>query len=492
MAAPIVRPLSLRFSLPEDLRVSSEVVLKAILDVPHLEDLDVRCLTQTRQGRYQLTMSTSLAKERMMVEGLDIEGRHIEVSSVQPNTALVTIKMPCEMADEHVTSHLSKYANVVSVRRLTYRNFPSIETGVRAFKLSNVRPTAQLPNVITVGPYHMVVRVSGQYVRRCFRCGSNSHLVRDCPSPPPAHRSATNIPDGTDVPSVDVADQAGVGHGWNTMETSAPEQPTTDTAVAVPTDISDSPVTETSHAGDTVPIVGRDVDVIPPDAELVSATSSSVDLTVGIPPSTDSDHSATAGIISDTATDRVGDSVTVVPLFECEDGTDKPNSETSLNTESSHSVLSADDRPSDSIPVGDRRVISLDHSYDVSSSRPLFVVPSVVPSASPPLPQRGRTIVRKSLKQQTPTRKSRRARSSSSESSQRERTPPRSRTPSDRSRKQTPVSEACRSGTPPMADGRPVLPYVRAGVTHLRVLRIDSPFYDQQDASESPTPASMQ
>ena len=242
MAAPIVRPLSLRFSLPEDLRVSSEVVLKAILDVPHLEDLDVRCLTQTRQGRYQLTMSTSLAKERMMVEGLDIEGRHIEVSSVQPNTALVTIKMPCEMADEHVTSHLSKYANVVSVRRLTYRNFPSIETGVRAFKLSNVRPTAQLPNVITVGPYHMVVRVSGQYVRRCFRCGSNSHLVRDCPNPPPAHRSTTDTSVGLDVPNADVADQAGVGHGWDTMETSAPEQPTTDTAVAVPTDISDIPL----------------------------------------------------------------------------------------------------------------------------------------------------------------------------------------------------------------------------------------------------------
>ena len=45
-----------------------------------------------------------------------------------------------------------------------------------------------------------------------------------------------------------------------------------------------------------------------------------------------------------------------------------------------------------------------------------------------------------------------------------------------------------------MADGRPVLPYVSAGVTHLRVLRIDSPFYDQaagQDASESQTPAFM-
>ena len=168
--------------------------------------------------------------------------------------------MPWEMADEHVTSHLSKYANVVSVRRLTYRNFPSIETGVRAFKLSNVRPTAQLPNIITVGPYHMVVRVSGQYVRRC---GLNSHLVRDCPSPPPAHRSTTDTPHGLDVPNADVADQAGVGHGWDTMETSAPEQPTTDTAVAVPTDISDIPVTDTSHAGDTVPIVGQEVDVIP-------------------------------------------------------------------------------------------------------------------------------------------------------------------------------------------------------------------------------------
>ena len=146
-----------------------------------------------------------------------------------------------------------------------------------------------------------------------------------------------------------------MGHGWDTMETSAPEQPTTDTAVAVPSDISDIRMTETSHAGDAVPIVGQEVDVIPPYAEIVSATPSTADLTGGIPHLSDSDHSPTADTISDTTTDRVGDSVTVVPLFECEDGTDKPNNETSLNTESSHSVPSTDDRPSDSILVGDRR-----------------------------------------------------------------------------------------------------------------------------------------
>ena len=85
------------------------------------------------------------------------------------------------MADEHVISHLSKYANVVSVRRLTYRNFPAIETGVRAYKLNNVRPTA-LPNIITVGPYHiMVEHVSRQYVRRCFRF---NHLVKPSTSLP--------------------------------------------------------------------------------------------------------------------------------------------------------------------------------------------------------------------------------------------------------------------------------------------------------------------
>ena len=112
----------------------------------------------------------------------------------------------------------------------------------------------------------MVVRVSGQYVRRCFRCGSNSHLVRYCPSPPPAHRSTTDTPDGLIVPNADVADQAGVGHGWDTMESSALEQPTTDTAVAVPSDISAIRMTETSHASDTVSIVGQEVDVIPPDA----------------------------------------------------------------------------------------------------------------------------------------------------------------------------------------------------------------------------------
>ena len=255
--------------------------------------------------------------------------------------------------------------------------------------------------------------------------------------PSTSHRSATNIPDGIYVPNADGADQAGIGHGWDTMETSAPEQPTTDTAIAVPSDISVIPMTETSHAGDAVPIFGQEVDVRPSDAEIVSATPSNVDLTVGIPHLSDSDHSTTADTISDTAMDRVGDSVTVVPPFECEDGSDKPNNETRLNTRSSHSIPSANDRPSHSVPLGDRRVISLDDSYDVSSSRPLFVVPSVVHSASPPLPQRGRTIVRQSLKQQTPTRKSGRAHSSSSESSQHERTPPGSRTPSCRSRKQT-------------------------------------------------------
>jgi hypothetical protein len=126
MATPIVRPLSVRILLPDDLRVSSEDILKAVLDISHMEDIDVRCLTQTRQGRYQPTLSNTTAKQRVMLEGLEVEGRHIEVTSVQPSTAVVTVKMPCEMADENVTSLLSRYGTVVSVRRLTTWSFVSV------------------------------------------------------------------------------------------------------------------------------------------------------------------------------------------------------------------------------------------------------------------------------------------------------------------------------------------------------------------------------
>ena len=113
------------------------------------------------------------------------------------------------------------------------------------------------------------------------------------------------------------------------------------------------------------------MDVSPSGAEIVSATLSNVDLTFGIPHLSDADHSTTAGTNSDKVTDRVGESVTVVPLHEYEDGADKPNDETSPNIEPSHSVPSSDDRPSDSIPAEGRYAIALDHNYDVSSSKPL-------------------------------------------------------------------------------------------------------------------------
>jgi hypothetical protein len=135
-----------------------------------------------------VTVASAEGKESLMVSGIEVKESLVSCHSIQPDTTVVTVKMPYEMADECATTVLARYGKVANVRRLTYRDYPTIETGVRSFKLVNVLPSAQFPQYITVGHYNLTVRVRGRRQRCCFRCGSPQHILKDCPEEQKGHR----------------------------------------------------------------------------------------------------------------------------------------------------------------------------------------------------------------------------------------------------------------------------------------------------------------
>ena len=70
------------------------------------------------------------------------ECRHYEFSLITGNydgspPAFVEVKMPYEMPDNAVRSLLIQYGHVTSVHRRKYAFAPTIETGVRIFKVFN-------------------------------------------------------------------------------------------------------------------------------------------------------------------------------------------------------------------------------------------------------------------------------------------------------------------------------------------------------------------
>jgi hypothetical protein len=137
---------------------------------------------------YQVTIASVEGKESLIVSGIKVKESLVSCHSIQPDSTVGTLEMPYEMADECATTVLSRYGKVANIRRLTNRDYPTIETRVRSFKLVNVLPSVQFPQYITVGHYNMTLRVRSRRQRCCFRCGSPQHILKDCAEEQTRHR----------------------------------------------------------------------------------------------------------------------------------------------------------------------------------------------------------------------------------------------------------------------------------------------------------------
>ena len=118
MASRMVRPLPLRFSIPDELSASTETVLQGLQSF--LGEGCVDCLTQTRINIWHVTVNSVEAKDRLLTQGFQVKGTYVSYLSIEPDVVFVTVRMPFEMADSTITTIVSKYGLVTSVRRLNY------------------------------------------------------------------------------------------------------------------------------------------------------------------------------------------------------------------------------------------------------------------------------------------------------------------------------------------------------------------------------------
>ena len=122
---------------------------------------------------------------------------HVDLAPVGVPPTLVSVKVPLEISDERVASILKEFGKVDShVLRRKY-HFVDIETGIRVFKLENV--TTRLPSFLLIEGCTLPVytRVAGQ-PPTCYRCGSPTHFIRDCPPQHGLRGSPSNISEHLD------------------------------------------------------------------------------------------------------------------------------------------------------------------------------------------------------------------------------------------------------------------------------------------------------
>lgn len=125
-------------------------------------------------------VSEAAAKDFLAVvagkEGWDIE-------SALSDTILVTLAPRGQgghvlMPDATLIAYLSRYGEVLEGKRLVYAQFPSVENGLRQFK---VKPKggAPIPSIVSFGRTSFFVSHRGQ-VKTCIKCSRAGHMAKEC------------------------------------------------------------------------------------------------------------------------------------------------------------------------------------------------------------------------------------------------------------------------------------------------------------------------
>ena len=205
--------LSLQFDIKEletrvDIRELTEAIYGDIVQkVDEKDVLGVQVYPKKWPRKVQILCTHIPAKECLMIQGLDIYGRHIELH--EPGQGIVKVSIedaPLDMTNDVLKQWVSQYGNVVDFRNehlLVNGRRTSWRTGTRHAYMINITgsvpPVAKFKyndtevsvNVWHYGQTHMKCRwcnevvlkdhiCSRKPIRRCFNCGSDDHVRTNC------------------------------------------------------------------------------------------------------------------------------------------------------------------------------------------------------------------------------------------------------------------------------------------------------------------------
>lgn len=146
-----------------------------------------------------ITLTTNEVKRKVLINGLVLRERQIQLVDVDRSLTTVTIKdAPIELSDQYIATCMEKYGKVVSgtLKRGTIKG-TDIETGTRYIQLIDAILT--IPNTTSFGNYTVRLfcdndRTKCIYceqsdhphfrcptrVKRCYKCNDTTHLAKDC------------------------------------------------------------------------------------------------------------------------------------------------------------------------------------------------------------------------------------------------------------------------------------------------------------------------
>jgi hypothetical protein len=114
--------------------------------------------------------------------GYDINGLNFRGVNITPTPAYEQLtnvfvdRAPLHMPNEYISSSLSAYGRVVSVRDLCVKGYKDIRTGTRMVIMSLIRP---IPVVVKIANFPCSVRYTGQ-PPYCLSCNTFGHFSRRC------------------------------------------------------------------------------------------------------------------------------------------------------------------------------------------------------------------------------------------------------------------------------------------------------------------------
>ena len=178
----------------EERRALLQNVYFALSQVLQESDFDGIQLYPSKWPRLiRLSMTNEDAKNKLMIQGLDIYGKHIEIEDQYdgPLVRVIVSDAPFAMSNTDIKTVMTQYGDVLQVEH-EFLNIAgrqtACKTGNRIALFTVIR--SEIPSMIATQYSGYQININTWYKERaftkkqirCVRCGSQSHDIKDCDS----------------------------------------------------------------------------------------------------------------------------------------------------------------------------------------------------------------------------------------------------------------------------------------------------------------------